>query len=329
MEVSQIVFLSFFSLIGGLICWSDGASFLRILRSRNAWASTTGRVLWFGMNYGIPSISYEYTVDGKIFTGGKFTPGPLVSNPKGSATSKSNYLKPDGSLRFPSGSVAEVFYNPRNPTDSCLLREMRFAYGFLIGVPLLTVTLFGFFHSAWITKAAGAGCGLLAALLAFTFIGLFFALFMGIPWLQRYVTARSFPTVSGNLITAEVAYLTSSGPVDGGSGGGYVMNLEFEYPVGGMTFRSQQLGSLPFYVLKSSVQDIQAEIDRLKSETELRVFHDPNAPWDGFLKHVSLLQAIAPMLMGSLFACVGFFLLCHQLKGHLDDLLRFITHGHW
>jgi len=305
----QTVLLIFVCIFGGIICWSYGASYLRVARSRSSWATTPGRVEWFGLNYGIPAISYEFTVDGKSIIGNKFTPGPLASYPKRARTSfpKSTYLNPDGTLRFPPGGQVEVFYDPGNPSDSALLRDLPSEKGFLIIVPILALFLFGILHARWISQNVG-----IVVSLFFTLIGLFFALFMGIPWVRRFLVSRRFPSVPGELITAEVVYQASTGGGEARYGGGYVVDLEFAYRVDGITYRSQQFGPLPFFVLKSRAQDVQSQIDRLNAETELRVYYDPAAPWDGFLSHVQMLGAISPLLMGILACLAGIFFALRQ-----------------
>ena len=306
----QIGFLIFFCIIGGIICWSYGASCLRVARSRSSWATTPGRVAWFGLNYGTPAISYEFTVDGKNITGSKFAPGQLASCPKGARTSipKSTYLNPDGTLRFPPGGLVEVFYDPGNPSDSALSREMPSAKGFLIIVPVLALLLYGSLHLHWIFQNVG-----IVVSPFFTLIGLFFAIFMGIPWVRRFLDSRKYPSVPGELITAEVAYQSSTGGGQTGSGGGYLVNLEFTYRVDGIAYRSQQFGPLPFFVLKSRIQDVQSQVERLKAEPELRVYYDPTSPWDGFLNHVPMLGAFSPLLMGALFTGVGLFMTLLQV----------------
>ncbi|MEI6279713.1 MAG: DUF3592 domain-containing protein [Verrucomicrobiae bacterium] len=204
-----IVCLVFFCIIGGIIFWSYGSSYLRVARSRSSWATTPGRVEWFGWNYGTPTISYEFTVDGKKIKGSKFTPGALASCPKGAGTSfpKSTYLNLDGTLRFPPGGLVEVFYDPGNPSDSALLREMPSGKGFLLIVSILALFLFGFLHLHWISQNVG-----IVVSLFFTLIGLFFTLFMGIPWVRRFLDSPMLgafsPLLMGSLFTGVGLFMT-------------------------------------------------------------------------------------------------------------------------
>ena len=308
MDPFKIAFLIIFCFVGGIGYWSYVASYLRFSKSRSTWTRTTGRVEWFGLNYGKPAISYAYMPDGKTFKGSKFTPGPLVSNPKGAGTwfPKSTYLKTDRTLRFPPGGTVEVYYDPSNPSDAALLLEPPSAKGVLLVSLFLGLLFVGFLNSHWISQNKEIVIPLIVAL-----FGLFFALLMGIRWVRRYLVSRRFPSTSGKLITAEVA--SSSGR----NSTGYYIMLDVSYSVEGASYRTQQLGSLPFFALKSRIQDVQAQIDRLKADPDLRVYYEPAAPWDGFLNHVSMPAALAPILLGSMAACVGVVLLTHQLsRGH-------------
>ena len=172
------------------------------------------------------------------------------------------------------------------------------------------------FHPGGECAASQRTNGGLAAALFFASIGLFFAFFMGIPWVRRFLGSRHFPFTAGELVSAEVGYQSGSGgsAASGGGSGGYAVDIEFTYRVDGAVYRSRQFGSLPFFALKSRAQEVQAQIDRLKAEKDLRVYYDPSAPWDGFLNHVTIFGAATPLLMGVLFATVGFIMAWHQLS---------------
>ena len=205
MEPLQIAFLIFFCFIGGIGYWSYVASYLRFSKSRSTWTRTTGRVEWFGLNYGKPSISYAYMTNGKTFNGSKFTPGPLV-NPKESGTwfPKSTYLKTDRTLKFLPGGTVEVFYDPTNPSDAALLLDPPSAKSVLLVSLILGLLVVGFLNCHWISQNKEIVIPLVAAL-----FGLFFALLMGIRWVHRYLASRRFPSTSGKLIAAEVARSSS------------------------------------------------------------------------------------------------------------------------
>lgn len=298
MDTGKIMFLIFICFIAGIFFWSLGASFLRVRTSRTTWLRTTGRIKSFGVNYGTPTVTYDYTVNAQTFEGGKFTPGPVISYSSGSGTSfpKSFFLHPNGTLKFAPGSDVEVFYDPSRPTDACLIQEMPSAKGLLIVIPLLAIFILGFLHLDWLKIH-------LSVIFpsAFVLMGLC-ALLYGSTWLKRAFRSRNFFSTSGILKKAEVVYSPGNG------GGGYLAEVEFEYQVDGALYRSRQLKNLPLWVLKSREKDAQALVDRLRAQPSLRIFYDPKAPWDGFLEHVSLLGALTPSLLAIPSIAMGFFL---------------------
>lgn len=305
MEPFKIVLLLFIGLIGGLTLFTYIASFVRVRKSHSSWLQTTGRITSFGINYGTPSISYEYNALGKVLTGTKFTPGPLIVYPNGTSFPKSFYLNESGQLRFSPGNSVEVFYNPKNPGDSALVREMPSAKGLLLVVPLVALFLAIYLHSEWFKAHINVlfPVGFLAAGLG--------AFVYGCTWMRRHSQTRTFPSVRGRLLKAEAVYTTSGGGSSGNSGG-YTISVEFEYEVNGFLYRSQQLRDLPLIVLKSR-SNVERQVEKLRTEPTLEVFYDPVAPWDGFLQRTSLLGSASPMLLSIPFLVVGFLFLVRNL----------------
>jgi hypothetical protein len=306
MEPFRIFLLIFICFISGIVLWSLIASFLRVRQSLSSWLQTTGRVISFGINYGTPSVSYEYTVQGKVFTGNKFTPGPMIVYPRGSGTSfpKSFYLNESGQLRFSPGNSVEVFYNPGNPDDSALVREMPSGKGLLIVAPVITFFVMLYLYSGWFAshiKVLFPVGFLMAGLGAFIY---------GCSWMRRYWKTRSFPSIRGRLLKAEAVY-TASGGGDN-SGGGYTVSVEFEYEVNGCLYRSQQLRDLPLTILKSRLQYVQHQVENLQADPAPEVFYDPEAPWDGFLQRSNLLGSLTPVLLSIPFVGLGVIFLHHN-----------------
>lgn len=308
MEPFKIVLLLFICLISGITLFTLIASFVRVRKSRSSWLQTTGCVTSFGINYGTPCIFYEYKADGKVFIGTKFTPGPLVVYPNGSAASfpKSFYLNEWGQLRFSPGNSLEVFYNPKNPGDSALVREMPSAKGLLLVVPIIAFLVAIYVNSGWFAahmKMLFPMGFLMAGMGAFIY---------GCTWIRRHWQTRSFPSVRGRLLKAEAVYSVGGGGSSGNSGG-YTINAEFEYEVNGCLYRSQQLRDLPLTVLNSRRQDVERQVEKLLSEPSPEIFYDPHAPWDGFLQRTGVLGAFAPVLLSLPFLCMEAFLLMRNL----------------
>jgi hypothetical protein len=309
MDTFKIVLLFFICFISGITLWSLIASFIRVRQSHSSWLQTTGRVTSFGMNYGTPSISYEYDVQGKVFTGNKFTPGPMAFYPKGSGISfpKSFYLNESGQLRFSPGNSVEVFYNPMNPADSALVREMPSGKGVWFVVPVITFLIALYVNPVWFKAHLQVliPCGALVAGL-----GVFI---YGCTWMRRYWQTRNFASVRVRLLKAEAIYSASGGGGSGNSAGGYTVAVEFEYEVQGCLYRSQQLRDLPLSILKSRLQDAQRQAEKLRAAPFLDVFYDPAAPWDGFLQRTNLLGSLAPVLLSIPFLGLGTIFLIRHL----------------
>jgi hypothetical protein len=306
-DLINIFPLVFACFISGIVLWSLIASFIRVRQSHSSWLQTTGRIISFDLRYGTPSISYEYEAQGKVFTGNKFTPGPAALYPKGSGTSfpKSFYLNESGRLRFSPGNSVEVFYNPANPRESALVREMPSGRGLLLVLPVIAFFVALSVYPAWF-KAHGK------VLLPAGFLAAGLAVFIyGCTWLRRHWQTRSFPSVRGRLLQAEVVF--SAGGGSSGSSGGYTVSVEFEYEVNGCRYRSQQLRDLPLTFLKSSRPVVEQQVEKLRADPTPEIFYDPAAPWDGFLLRTNLLASVSPMLLSIPFLGLGTFLLMHQI----------------
>jgi hypothetical protein len=308
MDPFRIFLLIFICFISGIVLWSLISSFLRVRRSHSSWLQTTGRIISFGINYGTPSISYEYEAQGEVFTGTKFTPGPKAFYPKGSGTSfpKSFYFNESGQLRFSPGNSVEVFYDPRNPGDSALVREMPSGKGFLLVVPVIAFFVVLYIYPAWFSSHV-------KVLLPVGFMVAGLAVFIyGCTWMRRHWQTRSFPSVRGRLLQAKAVYATGGGD----SGSGYSVSVEFEYEVNGCLYRSQKLRDLPLTILESSRQGAEQQMEKLRADPTPEIFYDPVAPWDGFLLRTNLLGSLSPILLSIPFVGMGTFLLMHHNSFH-------------
>ena len=308
MDPVRIFLQIFICFMSGIVLWSLIGSFIRVRQSRLSWMQTTGRIISFGINYGTPSISYEYEAQGEVFTGTKFTPGPKAFYPKGSGTSfpKSFYLNENGQLRFSPGNSVEVFYDPGNPGDSALVREMPSGKGFLLVVPVIAFFVALYVYPAWFTSHV-------KVLLPVGFIVAGLAVFIyGCTWTRRHWQNRSFSSLRGRLLQAEVVYSSGGGE----SSGGYSVRVEVEYEVNGCLYRSRQLRDLPLTILKSSRQGAEQQVEKLWADPTPEIFYDPAAPWDGFLLRTNLLGSLSPILLSIPFVGLGTFLLMHQNSYH-------------
>ncbi len=118
---------------------------------------------------------------------------------------------------------------------------------------------------------------------------------MGLKFMARDRHSRAFPSVSGKLLKADIAYSSDR------DSSGYTPIVEFEYTVDGATYQSRQLTAISASTLKSTRNKVQPEIDRLRAEPTVKVYYDPQAPWDGFLRHGPAWGAVIPLVMGAAF----------------------------
>lgn len=286
----------FVSIIG----WMLIALIWRGWRSASSWARTTARIKTFGVSFGVPAVSYEYEVNGSKLTGSGIVPGVLAGKSQGTTLPKSVYLKADGSLKFPPNAEVDVFYDPQKPSDAALRPGIPPGIwkGFALLLLFIGIPAEIYEHRAWAGKH---GVDLvLAALMC----GGAISLALGLKWLRSYFRSRSFPSTTGRLLKANIAYASG-----GEGGGGYVPTVQYDYTVNGALYESSQLTSVSFQVLKSRTE-AQSFVDRLRAEPSVTVYYDPQAPWVGFLQHSSIWSVFLPALMGLAFvgiSLVGWF----------------------
>ena len=241
-------------------------------------------------------MSYEYEVNGSKLTGSGIVPGALAGKSRGTTLSKSVYLRADGSLKFPPNAEVDVFYDPKKPSDAALVPGVPPGLWKGFALLLLFIGIPGelYEHRAW---AGRNGVDLaLAALMG----GGAISFAISLKWLRNYFRSRGFPSTTGRILKAEVAY------ADGGEGGGggYVPVVQFDYTVNGALYESSQLTSVSFHVLKSRAE-AQSFVDRLRAEPGVTVYYDPRAPWVGFLQHSSIWSVILPAIMGLAFVGIS------------------------
>ena len=282
-----------------------------VLRARNSgmnWSRTPGRVLSFGVTYGLPEVSYEYTVDDQTRTGTKFHPGPFSKISSSGTTAKSFYLNPDGSLKFLPDSTAEVYYDPANPADAALATGLP--PGFWRGFVVVLFALGFFAGGLWVMAGHGQWIrahGLMLFGIVFSAVGVCLFIY-ALKCFGRLRRASGFPIAPGRVLKAEIAYSSGS------DSGGYVPAVEFEYKVDGRLYHSKQLTAVSASVLKSRQKSVQPMIDQFLANPAVDVYYDPQAPWDGFLKQGPAWGAWMPLTMSLVFSGVGFAVLYSMIR---------------
>ncbi|XHR30323.1 MAG: DUF3592 domain-containing protein [Chthoniobacteraceae bacterium] len=298
-----MIFVAFFELIGGALLLLLLAGVRRGVQSASSWRRTTACIKTFGMTAGAPSVVYDYKVDGASFSSSAIVPGAFFFRKNGAVKApKALCVNPDGSLKFAPGSQVDVFYNPRNPADAVLVPGVQVGEVIkqaLIGLMLTGVPLIGWENRNWMSLhqqsvipgfffLVGAVCG---------GVTLFF--------LRRCLLTRNYPFVMGRLLNASVAYCGDS------EGSGYMPTVDYEYTVSGQCFQSQQLSAIPVRVMTSK-NAAQVKVDGLLAMPEVKVYYNPRAPWEAFLRPGPYWGLAIPLAIGTGFAIFGLFFMNHH-----------------
>lgn len=306
MEPPFVLIAAIIGLLIASLAWMMVAVIWRGWTSRLSWMRTTGRIKTFGVNHDVPSVAYEYEVNGRKLTGSSIMPGMFSGGSQGTTLPKSVYLRTDGSLKFPPNAEVGVFFNPKNPSDAALVTGVpaNIWKGFALLLTIGGLAGAVYEYRAWAEEHAAE---LIAA--GFVCFGVF--LFCcSLKWIKDWMRSRRFPSTGGRLLKADVVY--SSGSGDGV--GGYEPAVEFEYEVNGVLYQSRQMTFVPVQMLRSRPKDVRTMIERLRTGSETKVYYDPQAPWIGFLQHGSAWSAMVPVFLGLIFDCVGLAMWFRFLK---------------
>ena len=136
MAFGVICFGSFILIFGAVAAWILYTYFQQRREAEESagWPATQGTIvlstvkvsttrhedddeIWEEISY-FPKVQYEYSVMGKTYTGGRIAFG--ASKGFSSRAAAEKVLE-----RYPVGETVTVYYNPNNPADAVLEREMR------------------------------------------------------------------------------------------------------------------------------------------------------------------------------------------------------------
>lgn len=200
--------------------------------------------------------------------------------------------------QFPAGAQATAYYDPADPAESVLIRpglsEVLFLAAFML-VPLVFLVIgVGGLYMTWrrpppksespaVTTGIGAGAarhgGVIAAAVIsgmFLIIGSAITVPMVVLPAWRSWQAQDWPQIEATVIDSQL--LVSRGD----SGSTYAVGIEFEYEVGGQTYRSSRYDFTTGYSSGRSAK--QAIVNAHPAGTEVEAHVNPDDPWDAVIE---------------------------------------------
>lgn len=249
------ILLGFFTLVVLMIGFATIVK-LREVRAAAQWPKTSGRIVrsqpGFDLvqrhrddmpaNERVADIVYEYQVNGTTYHGKRFTLAEKVA-PEEAA----------GILaRFPEGKSVDVFYDPDNPANATIDRDMAgLGRGclilFAIGAGFLLVAMIGVTKGPEIVQRGLPNA--IVPLAAFFGIGALFLLLIGLAFVKDGIAARNWPKTAGRVTISDVhGYETVETRSNDNSPvtrtyrrEGHMPVVEYEYGVAGRTYRSRHV----------------------------------------------------------------------------------------
>ena len=266
------------------------------------WKSTPGRVVASGVGVStrtgidgdtqvrnVPSIRYEYEVDGKRLTGQRIDLSEIPQTVDRDATLQ----------RYPRGATVTVYYNPARPTECVLERNLMQGHG-LGCLTAIAAGLAAIMGLMWLVTHGPASVAailpnaqphivLLTSLLGLVLLAMFFA------EARRMHAARNWPSTSGVVVRSEVEEVTSSSDSSTGSLMPFVM---YRYSVAGQHYHARQikLGMTS----GGSLRAAEKQIAPFPVGKTVTVHYDPEQPADAALiygsGHLWVLGGLAALL---------------------------------
>lgn len=298
----EIIFAIVGVIFAGVGLFFAGAAVLSVFRSilsRN-WYPVPGTIVASEVSVNVgssssptgasydPRITYEYEVNGRLFTGNNLNFSRFRTNTPGQA---SNAVR-----HYPAGKTVTVYHDPIRPERSVLEPGKIGVHisGFIVGA---AVTLFGTFFvlGGWfgfevVTERIGKGMGIDEE-----FVWSYFPPFVilvgtglvvgGIIAGIRSRRAHSWPTVEGTIIASGVVREHASGSSNSMVTGGqnvYKPEVAYEYEINGERYVSNRIELLD--VASSNQGRAQSIQSNYKPGDQVRVYYDPENPERSLLK---------------------------------------------
>ncbi len=253
------------------------------------WPATTGKILSSGIaarrkpssphgndvaNY--PEVIYEYRVGGRRYRGERLSIGETAGN----------FGVEETLARYPAGATVTVYYNPANPAEAVLERDLppQFArgitYAFMIFLGGAAILLFSVTnvpkllaevlprpaHALFVTLAGG--CGL-------------FALSLALVLHRQVAAARRWPATRGEIVSTTLPASREFGGSRGGTKHG--AQLVYTYTVAGRRYTGNRLafgGRMSWW----APWQPQEQNENDPEGRAVQVYYDPHNPGEAVLE---------------------------------------------
>ena len=224
-------------------------------------------------------VRYEFAVDGKTYTGTRISIG---ENPEGGVEA--------GLKRYAKGASVPVYYNPANPEECVLERDLPVSAGCMwTGAAVLM--LLGMFACALIVNGGSIDKALSTSLpgvhhplmaLGVGLMGVFciMAFFAG---RRRAAQAASWPVTQGQIVSSEIESYVSSSDDSSTKTTMYQPVIEYSYKVGGQEYHCN---TLDFGGTSASGSDAAAakKVALYPVGMPVTVHYDPQNPGNAVLE---------------------------------------------
>ncbi len=277
----------------------------KLIEGRTAakWAETMGRVTRSNVDVSpqarsgdpdsvktIPAIDYTFTVDGASYTGNRIAIGEDSGGPNLKATLQ----------RYPLGAIVKVYYDPADPTNSLLERDVPAPI--LMGCAALLAGAIAVTAAIYAAIRWGAGAlqpHVPQGRVALVIVALCFAVvLLGMFLAARKMTmaAARWPMVKGHILRSEVTSHTETR--NGRTTTYYAPSIEYAYTLDGLEFHGARIA----LNLKTAGSPSYAEklAARYPLDSLVDVRYDPADPTSAILENPAGTQWF--LLAGSLIA---------------------------
>lgn len=261
---------------------------MREVRGAQSWRTTTGRVTRSEVRAqkrrdmddrertrSVPSVGYEYTVNGKRFSGDRISLAEII--PESDIESTLD--------RYPVGKEVTVYYNPADPRQSVLERDLPVDFGkgltgaFVVlggGAVLVLLTLAKVpdllapllpnpENAQFVTLSAG--------------LGLFLLLF-GFAKERQALATQAWTSTQGTVVTSEVRSFTKW--EDGVQRTLYTPGITYRFTVNGREYISDRY-SLGAETGWGASRLVEKKVEKYPAGSPVAVYFNPKAPTESVL----------------------------------------------
>lgn len=262
---------------------------MREVRGAQSWRRTTGRVTRSEVRTkkrrdmdevektrSVPFVGYEYTVDGKRFSGDRISLAEIIPESDIEATLD----------RYPVEKEVTVYYDPADPKKAVLERELPVNFGkglagafaffgggavlvllTLAKVPELLAPLLPNPDNALFVTLSGG-------------LGLFLLLF-GFAQERQALATQTWPSAAGTVVASEVRSFTRW--KDGVQSTLYTPGITYRYTVNGREYTSDRY-SLGAESAWGASRIAEKKVNEYPAGSPVTVYYDPKAPADSVLE---------------------------------------------